>query len=94
VTATERESDVGVQLASSASVVRAVAIAICGAAAVLVTLVLPAEYGIDPLGTGAALGLTAIAGPGAALEPVAPPEGATLAPVEKGPIGRVRARAV
>ena len=30
------------------------------AALLLVTVVLPAEYGIDPLGTGAALGLTAM----------------------------------
>ncbi len=31
------------------------------AAALLVTIVLPAEYGIDPLRTGSALGLTALA---------------------------------
>ncbi len=31
------------------------------AAAVLLTTILPAEYGSDPLGTGAALGLTALA---------------------------------
>jgi len=33
---------------------------------VLVTTVLPAEYGIDPLGTGRALGLTALAEAGGA----------------------------
>jgi hypothetical protein len=33
------------------------------AAAVLVVAVLPAEYGIDPLGTGRALGLSALANP-------------------------------
>ena len=33
------------------------------AAIVLITLVLPAEYGIDPLGTGAALGLTELSVP-------------------------------
>ncbi len=38
--------------------------ALVGAGIVLVTLVLPAEYGIDPLGTGAALGLAALAEPG------------------------------
>ncbi|MCZ6617615.1 MAG: hypothetical protein O7E57_05740 [Gammaproteobacteria bacterium] len=38
--------------------------ALSGAAIVLVTLVLPAEYGMDPLGTGAALGLGALAEPG------------------------------
>lgn len=34
------------------------------AAAVLATIVLPAEYGIDPLRTGRALGLTALSSPG------------------------------
>jgi hypothetical protein len=34
------------------------------AAALLVTIVLPAEYGIDPLRTGSALGLTALADAG------------------------------
>ena len=32
------------------------------AAIILVTAVLPAEYGLDPLGTGEALGLTPLAG--------------------------------
>jgi hypothetical protein len=44
---------------------RRIAIATLGAllvaAAILVAAVLPAEYGIDPLGTGAALGLTGLA---------------------------------
>jgi hypothetical protein len=39
---------------------RSVGIALLGAALVLVTTVLPAEYGIDPIGTGRALGLTAL----------------------------------
>jgi len=38
----------------------ATAIALAVAAVVLVAAVLPAEYGIDPLGTGRALGLTAL----------------------------------
>jgi len=38
--------------------------ALLGAAIVLVTFILPAEYGMDPLGAGAALGLTALAEPG------------------------------
>lgn len=44
------------------------------AAIVLVVAVLPAEYGIDPLGTGRALGLTALAGvsDAAPTSPVAP----------------------
>jgi hypothetical protein len=40
----------------------ATGVALLVAAAVLVTTVLPAEYGIDPLGTGKALGLTALYG--------------------------------
>ena len=37
------------------------ALALAAAGALLVTLVLPAEYGWDPLGTGEALGLTGLA---------------------------------
>lgn len=37
--------------------------AVVGAAAVLVTVVLPAEYNIDPTGIGGALGLTALNAP-------------------------------
>ena len=55
------------------------------AAIILVTFVLPAEYGIDPLGTGRMLRLTEIASP-----PVVPVEmpvraGAPLAPLASGP---------
>ena len=39
----------------------ATAIAIGAAAVILITIVLPAEYGIDPLGTGRALHLTDLA---------------------------------
>lgn len=42
-------------------ILTATAIATSIACIVLVTTVLPAEYGIDPLGTGRALGLTALA---------------------------------
>jgi hypothetical protein len=63
------------------SLVKAVAIAFVVAAAVLVTTVLPAEYGVDPLGTGRALGLLdlynarTVAGP-----PITPPAGGPLFP--------------
>jgi hypothetical protein len=43
----------------------AVGAAALGAAVLLVTVVLPAEYGIDPLGTGEALGLVVLSGQGA-----------------------------
>jgi hypothetical protein len=42
-------------------ILTATAIAAAIAAVVLVVAVLPAEYGIDPLGTGKAMGLTALA---------------------------------
>ena len=47
---------------SSRRILRATVIAVAIALVVLVVAVLPAEYGIDPLGTGKALGLTALAG--------------------------------
>ena len=61
---------------------RAAAVALAIAVVVLVVAVLPAEYGIDPLGTGRALGLTALAGvnddtPSAPA--AAPPQPAALA---------------
>ena len=46
------------ELPSSAQLLRSTAIAIVAAAGVLVTIVLPAEYAIDPTGIGRALKLT------------------------------------
>ena len=46
------------ELPSTASLLRSTVLAIVGAAAILVTVVLPAEYGIDPTGVGRMLGLT------------------------------------
>jgi hypothetical protein len=57
------------------------------AVAVLVVFVLPAEYAIDPLGTGRWLGLTDIASPPVNLVEEMRPEGAALKPIAKGPIG-------
>ena len=45
-----------------------VILAVVGAAIVLVTIVLPAEYGVDPTGVGQALGLTALNAPARTLE--------------------------
>jgi hypothetical protein len=55
--------------------VAATAIAALMAALILVTAILPAEYGMDPLGTGRALGLTALAGtaPAESAQPSATP---------------------
>lgn len=60
------------------------ALALGIAAVILVTIVLPAEYGIDPLGIGETLGLTAMSRP-VKLEPLALPEGSDLTPVANGP---------
>lgn len=61
-------------------------IALAVAGTLLVTVVLPAEYAIDPLGTGRRLGLTAIAEPAPpAVEQSDNPEAALLIPVQRGP---------
>lgn len=46
------------ELPSSKQLLRSTVIAVVAAAAILVTIVLPAEYGIDPTGIGRPLGLT------------------------------------
>jgi hypothetical protein len=53
---------------SGKRIARSVVIAVVVAAVVLVTAVLPAEYGIDPTGIGRALGLTALSAPSRTLE--------------------------
>jgi hypothetical protein len=61
---------------SMRSLIKATIVALAIAAIVLVTAVLPAEYGIDPTGAGRALGLTNLFNAGevspALLEPIAP----------------------
>lgn len=46
------------ELPTSAQLLKSTVIAIVAAIAILVTIVLPSEYGIDPTGTGRVLGLT------------------------------------
>lgn len=62
-----------IETPSKEKLVQATVIAITVALVLLVTAVLPAEYGIDPLGVGKALGLTGLAasGAGAAAAPAA-----------------------
>jgi hypothetical protein len=68
-----------------------VAAAFAVALVLLVTTILPAEYGIDPLGTGRLLGLTAIsAGPTLDDMPPPPPVSA-LMPVHEGPVAHFAA---
>jgi hypothetical protein len=77
-------------LPSKRKLAKTTALALAVAVVLLVTTVLPAEYGIDPLGTGAALGLTAISGRVSASTPeeVVVSAGATLTPVQEGPVAR------
>jgi hypothetical protein len=72
---------------SLSKLAKTTAIALLAAAALLVAIVLPAEYGIDPLGTGRRLGLTEIAAPLLRPVEVVSPDGAVLAPVQRGPVG-------
>ena len=44
-------------LPSKGKLIRSIVIAACAAAALLVTVILPAEYGVDPTGMGKVLGL-------------------------------------
>jgi hypothetical protein len=62
-----------VELPSTGRIVAASAIAFVVAVVVLIVAVLPAEYGIDPLGTGKALGLLELAN--ASAKPVATADG-------------------
>jgi hypothetical protein len=58
------------------------------AGVILVTIVLPAEYAIDPVGTGRWLGLTQIAAPPPVLaEAAATSDSSALAPVQNGAVG-------
>lgn len=72
---------------SLATLANTTAISLVVAGVLLVAFVLPAEYAIDPLGVGRALGLTEIASP--TLRPVEMQrvDGALLAPVQKGAVG-------
>ena len=63
------------------------AVALIVAGFILVAFVLPAEYAIDPLGIGRALGLTDIASPTVNAVDQLRPAGAALKPTMKGPVG-------
>ena len=54
----EQQNISQVEVPSMAKIVTATVTALIVASVILITVVLPAEYGIDPLGTGRALGLT------------------------------------
>jgi hypothetical protein len=71
------------EVPSKRRIVTATFIAFIMAVIILITAVLPAEYGIDPLGTGAMIGLTDLAKAGADGDPASPPAGVS-APVVSG----------
>jgi hypothetical protein len=62
-------------------------VALVVAGVILLTIVLPAEYAIDPFGTGRWLGLTDIASPPVNAVDDMRPAGAALKPIAKGPLG-------
>ncbi|ODS57800.1 MAG: hypothetical protein ABS36_04990 [Acidobacteria bacterium SCN 69-37] len=70
-----------------ATLAKTTAIVLAAAGLILMTIILPAEYGIDPLGAGERLGLTAIANPPVTIIEMPKSEGAPLAPTANGPIG-------
>jgi hypothetical protein len=72
---------------SLATLGRTTALALIVAAALLVTFVLPAEYGIDPTGIGRRLGLTAIASPPVTAVEAPVTAGSRLVPTPNGPLG-------
>ncbi|MDT8399559.1 MAG: hypothetical protein RQ899_13190 [Pseudomonadales bacterium] len=55
-----KNSDTPTHIPSAKKLLASTALAIAGAAVLLVLVVLPAEYGIDPSGLGTAMGLTAL----------------------------------
>ena len=86
---TSQETTAPLPSARTLAITTAAALVLAGV--ILVTTVLPAEYGIDPLGTGEALGLTAISRP-VAVDAAAAPEGATaLKPVQNGSLSQYAA---
>ena len=81
------------QLPSKWQLAKATATATFVALALLVTVILPAEYGLDPLGTGAALGLMQLSASAPPPEEVAAPIAATTTPtpVVEGPVAHYAA---
>jgi hypothetical protein len=72
---------------SLSTLLKSTALALAVAGAVLVTIVLPAEYGLDPIGTGKALGLTRMSAPVVmAVDEPRPGDATVMAPVSTGPI--------
>lgn len=78
------------ELPSTRRLLKATAVAVAVAALILVTTVLPAEYGIDPTGIGEHLGLDALAGTAAAAQvPVTTPTPASAPAPAQGELDAV-----
>src|SRR5688500_8584362 len=69
-----------------ATLITTIGIALLVAGALAITVVLPAEYAIDPLGTGRRLGLVRDHAPDPAPVPLISTD-AGVAPVQSGPLG-------
>jgi len=72
---------------SRAKIAKAAALALIAGGVLLVTIVLPAEYGVDPLGSGAALGIAGLSAPPS--EPAPAPAADSPAPPAAGTEGTV-----
>jgi hypothetical protein len=73
---------------SMSTLVKTTAISLVIAGILLATIILPAEYNLDPLGTGRLLGLTEIASPTVEAAELPKPAAAGLAPTQSGPLGQ------
>jgi hypothetical protein len=73
---------------SMATLAKTTAMSLAIAGILLVTVILPAEYNLDPLGTGRILGLTEIASPTVEAVEQSDPAAAELAPTQSGPAGQ------
>lgn len=78
-------------LPSSRSLIKATAIALVVAAVLLATIVLPAEYGMDPTGLGTRLGLTAMSAELPAEEVIPQSAAAGPAPTMADPVSALTA---
>jgi len=73
---------------ATATLVKTTLVAIVVATILLLTTILPAEYGVDPIGTGRMLGLTAISSPPVEQGAPTATTGGPLVPNPLGPIGQ------
>ena len=92
MTATAARPDIRIEPPSAGKILTATGVALLAAVVILVLFVLPAEYGIDPVGTGKKLGLTElvraadkpVAGSDVSIVPVLVPSPKGDAPTIKG----------